>query len=66
MPRGVRRPIDDQIIDIDNQIASLQARRKELIATQEQEAIKELLEAAKALGKTPAELASILSKNNVS
>lgn len=66
MPRGVRRPINEQLADIDNQIAVLQMRRKELITIQEQEAIKELLEAAKTSGKTPAELVSMLTQQNVS
>lgn len=68
MPRGVRKPkvlksIPDQISEIDEQIASLKAKKKDLIAEQEKQAISQLLEAAKAAGVSPIELVSKLTAN---
>lgn len=65
MPRGRRKAVKtvaEQIMEIDQQIAELQAKKSELLDMQEQEAIKQLLEAAKAAGKTPMELVSELTR----
>jgi septal ring factor EnvC (AmiA/AmiB activator) len=66
MPPGFRKPkilksISEQIAEIDEQIANLKVKKKELIAEQEKQAIAQLLEAAKSAGKTPAELVAELS-----
>jgi len=62
MPRGVRRTADEQIAFIDRQIQELTEKRKLIIESKEQDAIDELLRAAKAAGKSPTELVNELSK----
>jgi len=67
MPRGRRKAVKtiaEQIAEIDQQIADLQSKKNELLDLQEQEAIKQLLEAAKTAGKTPMELVVELTKQN--
>lgn len=67
MPRGRRKStqtIAEQMAEIDRQISELQEKRKALVDLQEQEAVKQLLEAAKAAGKSPMELVAELTKQN--
>lgn len=67
MPRGRRKTvmtIADQIAQIDQQIADLQTKKSELVNMQEQEAVQQLLNAAKAAGKSPMELVAELTKQN--
>jgi len=61
MPRGVRKSIEDQISDIDQKIQELQEKKKQLQTEKEQEEVRQLLDAAKELGLTPAELVKQLS-----
>jgi hypothetical protein len=37
MPRGLRKPIEEQIADVETKIQELQAKRKELLQVKEQE-----------------------------
>jgi hypothetical protein len=37
MPRGSRKPIEEQIADVETKIQELQAKRKELLQVKEQE-----------------------------
>lgn len=64
MPRGKKsvKSIAEQIAELDQQIAELQSKKGELLKAQEQEAIAQLLKAAKAAGKTPVELVAELTK----
>lgn len=64
MPRG-RKPnksVEEQIKEIDLAIEELKDKRKKLVKDQEALAVAQLIEAAKAAGKTPAELVAELSK----
>ncbi|CAB1254353.1 conserved protein of unknown function [Ruminococcaceae bacterium BL-6] len=57
MPRGPRkRSLEEQIADVDSKIQELQEKKKQLLAAKEQEDIRQLLEAAREAGTTPAEL----------
>jgi len=56
MPRGSRKPIEEQIADVETKIQELQAKRKELLQVKEQEDIRRLLDAVKEAGTTPEEL----------
>lgn len=66
MPRGVRKSIEDQISDIDQKIQELQEKKKQLQAEKEQEEIQQLLDAAKELGLSPAELVQKLAEQKKS
>ena len=65
MPRGRKKStqtVAEQIAEIDRQISELQEKKKGLLDLQEQNAIKQLLDAAKAAGKSPMELVAELTK----
>lgn len=62
MPRGVRKSIEDQISEIDLKIQELQEKKKQLQTAKEQEEVQQLLDAARELGLTPAELVKQLSE----
>lgn len=67
MPRGVKRQkgsIAEQVASIDSQIELLKTQRKVLLEKQEREAVEQLLNAAKAAGKTPAELVAELAQSH--
>lgn len=66
MPRGTRKSIDEQISDIDLKIQELQEKKKQLLETKEQEDIRQLLEAAKESGLTPADLVKKLTEEKES
>lgn len=66
MPRGTRKSIDDQISDIDLKIQELQEKKKQLLDAKEQEDIRQLLEAAKESGLTPADLVKKLTEEKES
>lgn len=62
MPRGNRKSFDEQISDIDLKIQELQEKKKQLLEAKEQEDIRQLLEAAKESGLTPADLVKKLTE----
>lgn len=62
MPRGVRKSIDEQISDIDLKIQELQEKKKQLQEAKEQENIRQLLDAVKESGLTPADLVKKLTE----
>ena len=64
MPRGSRKPIEEQIADVETKIQELQAKRKELLEAKEQEDIRRLLDAVKEAGTTPEELVKQLLSQN--
>ena len=64
MPRGSRKPIEEQIADVETKIQELQAKRKELLQVKEQEDIRRLLDAVKEAGTTPEELVKQLLSQN--
>ncbi|QNK42209.1 hypothetical protein [Caproicibacter fermentans] len=66
MPRGVRKSIEDQISEIDLKIQELQEKKKQLLEEKEQEDIRQLLEAAKESGLTPADLVKKLTEKKES
>jgi len=66
MPRGTRKSIDEQISDIDLKIQELQEKKKQLLEAKEQEDIRQLLEAAKESGFTPADLVKKLTEEKES
>ncbi len=66
MPRGSRKKsIEDQIAEVDSKINELQEQKKQLLAEKEQEDIRQLLDAAKEAGISPAELVQQLKSQKV-
>lgn len=66
MPRGTRKSIDEQISEIDLKIQELQEKKKQLLEAKEQEDIRQLLDAAKESGLTPADLVKKLAEKKKS
>ncbi|MET0016687.1 hypothetical protein [Oscillibacter sp.] len=65
MPRGSRKkPIEEQIADVESKIQELQTKKKELLEAKEQEDIRRLLDAVKEAGTTPEELVKQLLSQN--
>lgn len=64
MPRGSRKPIEEQIADVETKIQELQTKKKELLEAKEQEDIRRLLDAVKEAGTTPEELVKQLLSQN--
>jgi septal ring factor EnvC (AmiA/AmiB activator) len=62
MPRGKRKSLEEQIAEIDQKIAQLTDRRKELQEQKEKDNIKKLLDAASKAGVTPEVLVKKLTE----
>jgi chromosome segregation ATPase len=73
MPRGVRNPIktinnriaeiEEKIVNYQTKINTLNAKKKELLASLEKAELDALYKAVKQSGKTPAELLSQISES---